>query len=145
MKQSKWSFPYAHDEGIWGSGGTVPLILNLGTGWSGSCQCCCTPGKEPPELIALDTGWPPRAGLDTLKNRKISCPSWELNHNSSGSQPVVRSLQWPHSSSSIYYICVFQKDCSYIWCKMYKRCTCGSSLVQTPCLCHQLFLLFSFM
>jgi len=57
MKQSKWSFPCAHDKGIWGRGGTGPLILNLGTGWSGSCQ-----GKSfqywshwtwigPPELV----------------------------------------------------------------------------------------------
>ena len=45
----------------------------------------------------------------------------------------------------LYYVCIFQKDCRYIWCKMYKRCTCGSSLMQTPCLCHQLFLLYSFM
>ena len=149
-----WSCPCAHHEGIWGSGGTVPLILNFTEGnkilQTVKLSMCtpwrqmreqglaplilnftendwilqavklyvCTPWRHMEEWIIVPVipnhdiswkwavsatprppypcgnsswyplcgkqvaGWTQRPGIDTLAKSKISCPCWELNHNS---------------------------------------------------------------
>jgi len=47
-----------------------------------------------------------RAGLNPLQNREISCPHWELNHNSTATQPV---------SSNESNITKTQINCSGKW------------------------------
>jgi hypothetical protein len=65
-------------EGVLESGDIELPVLDAG-GWSASCPGCFTP-RQP--CTNWTGGWMgPRASLDTVKNRKISCPHQVSNPN----------------------------------------------------------------
>jgi hypothetical protein len=78
-----------------GNGATAPPFLTSafdGSGWSAS-----GPGSFASAYTATGTrcvgGWVgPRAGLDAVERRIISCPCQKSNPGSSVVQPVVQSL-----------------------------------------------------
>lgn len=79
------SFSSAHSEGVWENGGRASLILKLNTRW----RC-----------VAIVMHWPlyqwgrdlwyrlnkrpegPQSSCGRPCEKKVSCPFWELNHNS---------------------------------------------------------------
>jgi hypothetical protein len=82
-------FSCAWDEGMWRSGSTSPLILNLGIRWKWLVSLSPQPG----------TTWRgglmgPAAGLEALENIQISCPCRELNHGFLVVLCIADSLYW---------------------------------------------------
>jgi hypothetical protein len=86
MKQSKGSCPCACYEGIWGSGGVVPLILNFGSWWRWmffTHRLYLPPGSKPSLSTAEKALWAPESFWALLENRQISYPYRESNYDSS--------------------------------------------------------------
>jgi hypothetical protein len=75
----------------WGNGGIAPPFLTLalnGGEWSAS-RFYFTPEETAPGTHYIQ-GWVgPRAGLDVMEKRKISCPYQELNPDLMVIQPVA--------------------------------------------------------
>jgi hypothetical protein len=84
--------PWRHTEGVKVH---IQSLLNL------AYPSCCNPGKR-----TTSTQWTgdlvsPTTSLDTLEQRKISCPYQGLNPKSSGPQPsLLYQLHWPSSSQT---------------------------------------------
>jgi hypothetical protein len=87
-------------EDVWESGGTTPPFLSLaldGREWSASRPCRFTPGGSVPSAHCIG-GWVgPRAGLDTVEWREISCPCWESNPDRPFCSPSLYHLSYPGS------------------------------------------------
>jgi hypothetical protein len=83
--------PYKHHDDIWAVGNTAPTILNPCKSW----RCSAVrPGRLNLRKWATNTHYTegflgPRAGLDTLEERKISYSCRESSHNYSVYQPVA--------------------------------------------------------
>jgi hypothetical protein len=99
LKMSLCFFNWApRHEGVLGSTGTAPRILDLGTRWSE--WSASRPGRFTPRERAPVTHWTggwvgPRAVLDAVVKRKIPRPRQESNPSTPIVQPVTqRYTDW---------------------------------------------------
>jgi hypothetical protein len=80
-----------HDD-VWGSEGTAPPFLTTasdGGEWSATLTSCFTPREIAPGTHWIG-GWVgPRAGLDAVEKRRISCPCRESNPGSQARNPSL--------------------------------------------------------
>ena len=84
-KGKRWSYPYARREGVHGTRGRAPLILDLRSRWRSLSA------SRPSHFTREKGPWYPlwgrllgyRAGMDVSEER-ISCPCWDLSRS-----------QWP--------------------------------------------------
>jgi hypothetical protein len=76
----------------WGSRGSAPLILDLGTRWKWVVNS--RPGGFTPRERGHDTHWirdwmGPRSGMNAVTKRNNSCPWWESNSSRPTRSPVT--------------------------------------------------------
>jgi hypothetical protein len=77
----------------WGSGGIVPHIIDLGTGWSewlGSRPGRFTPREGAPRTYCIGGCVGPRVGLEAVVRRKIPSPYRKSNPRIQIVQPVAQ-------------------------------------------------------
>jgi len=104
----------------WGSGGTAPIIIDLGTRWrwvvSSTPRLLYPQGKSPLcPLVRRLAG--PRAGWDAVMKRKIPRPCRFSNPRSSSPQSSTVPLSYPVSLYSTYSLSLFKK--CWMWTKFW--------------------------
>jgi hypothetical protein len=88
-------------EGMWGSGGIAPLFLTSapdGGEWSASRPCGLTPGYTARRTHWIGSWVGPRAGVDSMKKRKIYFPCRKSNpsHPAHGLVAIPTELSQLH-------------------------------------------------
>lgn len=137
------SWQCAHSKAMCGSGAIAVLILNIATRWGWMVGCTAylllPQGKHPHYLWVGGWVWP-IPYLHTWGKRQVSCPSWELNHDSSDVQPVDLSLV--QSQNYTLHLTIRWKfwDCTLTCISLgTTMCAHGCASIHKDCLCDLTF------